>query len=158
LAGIGAVVAVGAALAVAGCGDEVGSALEDTLRGTLESGGLENPITRAPQTYEGTFRLADDRFLCALLPQGAYCVTDDGTATVNVTDAGEVTSGQVNGRQAFPAGERRDIGAGDVLVNQPGTMACGSGDDRSLWCIAVEPGKGFAVDGSTSGFVNLSRD
>ncbi len=74
---------------------------------------------------------------------------------VNVTHLGVVTSGRTHGRQAFPAGEPRDIDGGEAIVNGPESVACGSKDGRSVWCIAPEPGGGFALDGSRSGVRSL---
>ncbi|MEZ0286114.1 MAG: hypothetical protein ACAH79_12895 [Thermoleophilia bacterium] len=93
--------------------------------------------------------------LSALGARGAYCVSDDGRRVVNVAHLDEVTSGLTDGRQPFPAGQPRDIDEGDAIVNAPASVACGSKDGRSAWCIAPEPGGGFALDGSRSGVRSL---
>lgn len=144
---------------VAGCsGSDAGSAVDATLKGTLEAAGIQNPLTTEPTTYEGRFRLKDGAFECAILPHGSYCVTTDKTAEVAVSDSGGVTSGQTGGTQSLPSGETRTIGSGDVIVNKPGTIACGSEEGRGLWCIAIKPGLGFLTDGSSSGFTRLHRN
>jgi hypothetical protein len=149
--------AASVALGAAGCGEGSQSALEETLKGTLQQAGFENPLAGSPRTYEGAFSIAPDRFMCALRTMGAYCVTDDGSAVVSISDAGELSSGQTQGRTFLPGDKPIDIDGGDVLLNKAETIACGSQEGRGVWCIAADSGTGFLTDGSSSGFTRLNR-
>ncbi|MDX6556025.1 MAG: hypothetical protein QOD86_2220 [Miltoncostaeaceae bacterium] len=110
-------------------------------------------------TFEGTFRLSAQSFPCALLEQGAFCVSDDDTVSVTIKESGELNSGRApEGGYTFPPGGRRDLDPDEVLLNAPRSVACGSQGGGTVWCIAIESGKGFLVDGSSAEFTRLARD